>query len=177
MNKKKYWIAILKLISMLGVFLGHYFGLIKYSDSNVVINSNIGRFIKYFNVLFNENFYMLIFCFISGYLAYNYIDRITSLIILIKKVILRYLRFLLPLILCSFYIYIIYNCFGINTNVLRNTFENNWINGNYEKDLAILLVSCFKTIIISNYTIASPLWMLAYIYRTNVLIYIYIYSE
>lgn len=171
-DNRKNWIILLKSISMLGVFLGHYFGLIKYSNSIEIINSNIGVFVKYFNVLFNEKFYMLAFCFISGYLSYNYSDRIISFTILIKKVILRYIRLLLPLILCSIFIYMIYNVFGINSDILHNIFDNYWICGNYEQNLEILFVSCFKTIITSDSTIASPLWMLSYIYRTNIYIYI-----
>ena len=176
-NNKKYWIDFLKLISMFGVFFGHYFGLIKYSTSNEILNSRIGIFVKYFNILFNENYYMLIFCFVSGYLAYNNINKITDFNSLCNKVLSRYLRFLFPLILCSFYIYILYLLFGNNSFYLSIVFKNEWIIYNNSYKLVDLILSCFKTILISDTTIASPLWMLSNIYRTNILIYVFLYLK
>ena len=174
-KNKKYWISLLKFISIFGVFLGHYFGLIKYSNSIDILNSRVEKFIKYFNVLFNESFYMLIFCFISGYLVYNYIDRINSIITLIKTILLRYLRLLFPLLLCTVFIYSTYSFFGINSSILSNIFKNKWIEGNSDFGFVSLFISCFRTIIVSDSTLASPLWMLSYIYRTNLLIYTYVY--
>ena len=176
-KRKTYWISLLKFISMLGIFSGHYFGIVKYSSSDVVLKSEVFFVIKYFNLFFNENLFMLFFCFISGYLAYNNSDRIITIMSLVKKVVIRYFRFWIPIALCTIYIYLINLFFGSNILVLSSVFKNNWITPNENYSPFVLFISSFKTIIISDSTIASPLWMLAYIYRTNILLYVYIYIK
>lgn len=96
----KYWIDCLKLAACFLVFWGHFSEVFIYKNDCFANYEGFVRLIM--KSVLNGNFWVAVFCIISGYCISS--KRINTFTDLIRYYIKRYLRFVLPLFLTLFFV-------------------------------------------------------------------------
>lgn len=166
-NDRISWIDYLKIIACLMVFVGHYYNAF-YSFCNTIPNLN-----KYVVMVFDKfpapymdgNFWVCVFCILSGYLSAK--KTISSLKQLFCECILRYFRFLIPLLFINVSIYIVDLVFGFKSIELSLLYNNNWLGSFF---LNITLMGVLKNSITLGSQLNGPLWMIRPLFFGNILI-------
>lgn len=102
-TKRIIWIDEVKFIACLAVFGGHYCNVFSFSilQSNSIFNYPIA---KLFCVFIMGNWWVYVFCIISGALATN--KTIKSFGQLIGALFNRYLRFVLPVLIANMIVFL-----------------------------------------------------------------------
>lgn len=172
-KKRVYWIDGLKLIACICVFFSHYQGVffekcqIK-PEYHWLLQSFLA---SSFNLFKNGNLWMCMFCVISGYFAAK--KEIKDLKALGKAIIMRYLRFLLPLLVVNISALLIANTIGFPNQQYGEILTNTWVSGYY--NFKITLWIAVRASIKLSSELNSPLWMIYPLFIGTCLIYVYKY--
>ncbi len=122
------WIDYLKIIACLMVLIGHYYNAFySFCNYSPSLNSNIVFFFKNFpSPYLDGNFWVCVFCVLSGYLASR--KEIRSVKTMIREFVLRYFRFIIPLTIINVCIYFIYLIIGFKSTEFSIIYSNNWLS-------------------------------------------------
>ena len=111
------------------------------------------------------------FCILSGYLSAQ--KNINNYKLLIKEFVLRYFRFIIPLLFINIFVYFLDITFmgfkSLNFAVLYN---NNWLSTFFNN---ISLFKAIKNTITMGNQLNGPLWMIRPLFIGNLLIVLYNY--
>ena len=169
-------ITAMKGIACIGILLGHFIGLIKYS-SEITISIPILTYLKWSPIIFNENFWLQLFFVVSGYLlAISKVDNIKTLI---TKTINRFLRLGFPIFFSYIIIYSIGNLIGFHASETSIYFINGWYQNAYTSSYTIknVLLSPIYVLIKGSCTLNSPFWVLKEMFFASIFIYCYTYIK
>lgn len=169
MSKEKVlWIDGLKFIACLCVFWSHIFGTLEFTQLPVLPVPVLSTIFKYLSILLMGNFWVFIFCFISGYFAGN--KKINTFKELISAIINRYIRFVLPFAFSSLIIIALYYTVGFRAEELGSIYGNEWIAPFYAQPLTPLKI--LKYIFLMDDEINPFIWTIRQIYIGNILTYV-----
>lgn len=171
MKKKRIkWIDGLKLFACCFVFFSHFQGFF-YSSCNVDLG--YGNALKYFldspvNFLKNGNYWMCVFCIISGFFACK--KKVESAKTLVSTLFSRYMRFVIPLFFANVMAYIISRTIGFQTQKYGEIFQNEWIKEYYDFKITLWIV--VRASLKMTCELNSPLWMLKPLFIGTCAIYV-----
>ena len=166
-NKRIIWIDYFKIFACIMVFVGHYYNAF-YSFCNILPNLNhyvVVFFEKFPAPFLDGNFWVCVFCILSGYLSSK--KNISSMKQLSLECILRYFRFLIPLLFVNISVYLVNIVFGFKSTELSLLYNNNWL-GSFFKN--ITLIGALKNTITLGSQLNGPLWMIRPLFLGNILI-------
>lgn len=118
----KYWIDYLKFIACLCVFGGHFFEVFIYKNEALADYENIVRCLM--KSFLNGNFWVAVFCIISGYCIGT--KRIMRFSELIKYYAKRYIRFVLPLMVALIFIVLLNKVISYRTAECASMLQGLW---------------------------------------------------
>jgi peptidoglycan/LPS O-acetylase OafA/YrhL len=171
MKKKRIkWIDGLKLFACCFVFFSHFQGFF-YSSCNVDLGYS--KVLKLFldspvNFLKNGNYWMCVFCIISGFFACK--KKVESAKNLVYSLFSRYIRFVIPLFLANIMAYIISGTIGFYTQKYGEIFQNDWIKQYYDFKITFWIV--IRATLKMTSELDSPLWMLKPLFLGTCVIYV-----
>lgn len=161
------------------VFVGHYLGIYKYSQSFCpsihiidVVNGSV------FSFLIDEGFWVHLFFVISGYIAAK--QNISDISKLWSNVIKRFFRLAIPVFFSCLIIFLIYISIGFHNQDTSCLFVCTWYQQLfYNTDISIIdvLLSPYKVIILGDNTINGPYWVLPMMFISSSIIYLINYSS
>ena len=175
---KKYdtYISSLKGLACIFVMMGHFLGMLKYSTSLVSVR-NVFNFFETIHIgfIFNESFWLYLFFLISGFLCAR--TTINNFLSLVEKIIFRFLRLAIPILLCNTVIFLIYNVVGFHNAETSSIFYNIWFQGAYQEELSLLMLikSPIDVLILSKCYFNSTYWVLRSMFISSILIYLLSY--
>ena len=161
-KERKLYLDGLKGIACLFIMIGHFSGIYKYATDVTSIECGFLRSFTLFPISFltAESFWLYLFFAISGYLVAS--SDVVKLKDVLRKSIVRILRFLIPVIGAVIIAFVIGKTVGFHNQGLKTLLENSWFFTSYQsgftfKDLimgyvivCILLVGC---ILLKKYVI------------------------
>lgn len=169
-TKRLYWIDGIKLFACFFVFFSHFQGFffesckidMGYSKVMDVFLSNPCNFLK------NGNFWMCLFCVVSGYFASS--KKIENIKDLLSTIFKRYFRFFIPLLAANFFAFIVANTIGFYTQKYGVIFKNDWLMEYYNFKVTLWIVVRASIKLTSE--LNSPLWMLRPLFFGTCAIYV-----
>ena len=171
-GKRERWLDNLKLIACVAVFWGHFYSSFYGQLQNPSFLSrldNVFIFVtqKVLNILFNGGWWVFVFCIISGCLAWQ--KEIESFSELIKTLIHRYIRFVIPVFFANAFVFFIGRTIGFHAFEVGSVINNQWLAANYSNapQAGHVLLSA---LLLTNEFI-GPLWVLKYIFIGTCVIY------
>lgn len=167
MGKKIGWIDYLKFLACILVLIGHYY-LAFYNLCMVrpkLSNISISFFENFPRPFFDGNFWVCTFCVLSGMLTSN--KKIESGKNLLKECILRYFRFVIPLFISNFVIFILYVTIGFSNHNFAEIYNNGWLNSYF---CEVSFIKVIKNSIVLGSELNGPLWMLRPLFFGNIVI-------
>lgn len=125
------------------------------------------------SILVDSNLALYGFCMISGYLASG--KRINSFKDLIKQLLLRYIRFVIPFFFINSAAFLIFYTIGFPTRISSLLLHNSWVGTFYDHDYHIS--ELVQSSLCMGGDLNGPLWMMKYIFGGTCLIFIYNYIK
>lgn len=174
-KKRIQWLDGLKWIACLMVFFSHFYGFF-YGKCDVKpkVHSILAAFLdSSYNILINGNFWMCMFCVISGYFAYK--KEIKSLRELLVAIVNRYLRFFLPFLCVNFLALLLARTIGFQNGVYSTILPNAWV-GEYYNFTATPWIAFRASIKLSS-ELDCPLWMIYPLFLGTCFIYVCKYVQ
>ncbi|MBQ5560807.1 MAG: acyltransferase [Lachnospiraceae bacterium] len=172
MEKKRIkWIDGLKLFACLCVFFSHLNGFL-YSMCDVKPQtSKLFAVImgSSYNFFVNGNFWVCVFCVISGYFASK--KRINSIKQLVVALINRYLRFFMPFLGINIIAVLVANSVHFDNVKYSTVLNNKWI-GEYYNFKATIWIAIRASIKLTS-ELDCPLWMIKELFIGTCIIYIF----
>lgn len=106
-RKREQWLDNVKLIACIAVFCGHFYSAFYGQLSEPVSVTELDSFIGYTvshiaHICFSGDWWVFVFCIISGQLAWK--KKIESFQALLKALIRRYIRFVLPVLAANIFV-------------------------------------------------------------------------
>lgn len=167
------WLDSLKLLSALGIFLGHYLcAFYNLCEIKPDLNEMIVTILRGpLGFLTNGSYCIYIFCILSGYFAKR--KKVHNLREVWTAITSRYLRFAFSLLFANLFIYLIFCCNGFYTVEVGTELSNSWLAKYYSFNIDMALV--IKGAFLFSPKLNGPLWTLKYIFIGTCMIYIYNY--
>ena len=174
-NKRIQWLDGIKWLACFMVFFSHFYG---YFYGKCDVKPNVHGVLAAFlgtgyNIFINGNFWMCMFCVISGYFAYK--KEIKSLRELLVALVNRYLRFFLPFLCVNFLALLIDRTIGFQNGVYGVLLPNTWV-GEYYNFTATPWIALRASIKLSA-ELDCPLWMIYPLFVGTCLIYVCKYLQ
>ena len=174
-KKRIEWLDGLKWIACFMVFFSHFYGFF-YGKCDVKpeVHSALAAFLdSSYNIFINGNFWMCMFCVISGYFAYK--KEIKSLRELFVAIVNRYLRFFLPFFCVNFLALLLARTIGFQNGVYSTILPNAWV-GQYYNFTATPWIALRASIKLSS-ELDCPLWMIYPLFVGTCFIYVCKYLQ
>lgn len=151
------------------VLIGHFYDAFYGFDAlSPDLNGITVSFFEYFPKPFLDGkFWVCVFCVISGVLASRKV--VCSYKELFKEIILRYLRFLIPLFAANSIVYLLHVTVGFYNHQIGELYANSWLSGCL---FNITFKAVIKNSILFGAELISPLWMLRPLFIGNITILI-----
>ncbi len=169
--KRENYLDTIKLVACIGIYLGHYIGAFyNFCEPKPDLSIYIIKAINSFpiNILYSSEFLLTQFYIISGLLAGR--KNIQNKNELLKQIIRRYLRFVLPIGMVNLFVFIMLKEGVFCTEVAGQALHNMWISSYYSSD--VKLTECIVwTLALSPY-LNGPLWVVKYIFIGNLIVYL-----
>ena len=174
-KKRIEWLDGIKWLACLMVFFSHFYGFF-YGKCDVKpeVHSALATFLGTgYNIFINGNFWMCMFCVISGYFAYK--KEIKSLKELIVAFVKRYLRFFLPFLCVNSLALLISRTIGFQNGVYSAMLPNSWVGEYYNFTVTpwIVLRASLKL----SSELDCPLWMIYPLFIGTCFIYVCKYLQ
>lgn len=174
----KTYISSLKGFACFFVMIGHYAGLVKYSQ-DLSESFSVFVFLEKFRLdfLYDESFWLQLFFVASGYLlAMSSIRNIRGFMV---KSLTRFLRLALPILIANCIIIGIYFLIGFKNSETNILFQNEWFQNAYSTDLDffLLLKSPIDTLLLSKCYFNSTYWVLRDMFLASMVIYAFLYVK
>lgn len=161
------WIDYIKFLACVMVMIGHFYGAF-YSGCTIkpTLNNITVSIFKYFpRPLLIGNFWVYVFCILSGVLASN--KKTDKWNVLLKEIIIRYFRFFIPLLIINSSVYIMFSLNGFANHQFASLYGNQWLDGYFN---SASLISVLKNTVFFGSELNSPLWMLDLLFIGNIVI-------
>lgn len=171
LKERVIWIDGLKFIACFIVFLGHY-----YSAFGFLINTNslfIQSVYKIFHAFIFGNWWVYVFCIISGWLATK--RHITYFKDLIYALTNRYVRFVLPIFVANLLVYAIWVMDGFSNYAMGTAYDCEFLMEPYQNQYS--LSDVFVSSLLLDNRFIGPLWVLRDILIGNCLTYTFIFLK
>lgn len=171
MEKKRMdWIDGLKLIACVCVFFSHYQGFFFGAcRADMGYGSVFKRIMgSSYNIFSNGNFWLCMFCLISGYFACK--KRVGTIKDLIAAIFNRYLRFFIPVLATNLVAFLFAYSLGFDTQKYSVIFDNPWVGEYYDFKVTLWIV--VRASIKLTCELNSPLWMLRPLFFGTCFIYV-----
>lgn len=171
MEKKRMdWIDGLKLVACVCVFFSHYQGFFFGAcRADLGYGSVFKRIMgSSYNIFTNGNFWMCMFCVISGYFACK--KRVETIKDLIAAIFNRYFRFFIPVLGANLVAFLFAHLLGFDTQKYSMIFDNSWIGEYYDFKVTLWIV--VRASIKLTCELNSPLWMLRPLFFGTCFIYV-----
>lgn len=178
MKKQIQWIDSLKLIAAFAVFWGHFFMTFlgsrpDYDAIQGATRKIILIWVHIFNLFKAGDYWVFVFCLIAGYFAAR--KKIATFKDLIKAIIHRYFRFVIPILFTNIFAWIIWNTFGYQTQIWKELVGSTWVGEAYAVKLGI--VDVFKSAFLLTHQFSGPFWVIRPIFYGSVIVYVYSYIK
>lgn len=175
-RKRKVWLDNIKLIACLAVFWGHFYNSFYGQLQDQSFLTSADKFLIFlslhvFNFMFNGSWWVLVFCIISGWLAWK--KEIDSIYKLAKTLLHRYLRFVIPVLAANIFVIIISKTIGFHSAEVGKALNNVWLASNYEN--APQAAHVLKSALLMSNEFVGPLWVLPYIFIGTCALYCWKY--
>lgn len=174
-KKRIEWLDGLKWIACFMVFFSHFYGFF-YGKCDVKpeVHPALAAFLgSSYNIFINGNFWMCMFCVISGYFAYK--KEIKSFKELLVALVNRYLRFFLPFLCVNFLALFIARTIGFQNEIYSAILPNAWI-GEYYNFTATPWIALRASIKLSA-ELDCPLWMIYPLFVGTCFLYVCKYLQ
>lgn len=174
-KKRIEWLDGLKWIACFMVFFSHFYGFF-YGKCDVKprLHSALAAFLdSSYNIFINGNFWMCMFCVISGYFAYK--KEIKSFGELLIALVNRYLRFFLPFLCVNFLALLLARTIGFQNGVYSTILPNAWV-GEYYNFTATPWIALRASIKLSA-ELDCPLWMIYPLFVGTCFLYVCKYLQ
>lgn len=178
MKKDTKWINGLKGFACLMIMLGHFLEIYLLSPNfphpfpllSRVSGSRVG-------FLLDEGFWLFLFFFVSGYLVAR--SNIRDFFQLVKKSVLRFLRFAIPILFSMAVAFFLTRIFGFHNAKTITLFENNWFQKFYADGLPLsaVILSPIRVLLLGDAGVNAPYWVLRDMLLASVVIYALSYSR
>ena len=122
-------ITVLKGIACVELMIGHFMGIIKYTDEKI-FNNPFCVFLEKDFILFNEFLWLPLFFIASGFLLAH--SNVKTLRDLMEKSIFRFIRLGLPVLFSSLIVWLIYITIGFKNGETAMLFANDWYQSAYQ---------------------------------------------
>lgn len=174
-SKRLFYLDSLKYIFCLIIFWTHFTGVFwTMCELKPELRPELQLlFLPPLSILVDSNLALYGFCMISGYLASG--KRITSFRNLIKQLLGRYIRFVIPFFFINSAAFLIYYTIGFPTLQSSLLLHNSWVGTFYTHDYQI--TELVKASLLMGGDFNGPLWMMKYIFGGTCLIFIYNYLK
>lgn len=172
-KKKIIWMDSLKLLACIGVFWSHFVRvyILRSEVGLQEIGSGIMIFVKLASGFLNGNFWVCVFCIISGYLAYQ--KKIGSIKELFVSIGVRYLRFVFPFLAMALFIWGIFVFAGFPTAEYEEILKSAALADSYKT--AVSMKEICQSIFLFSPVLNAPMWMMQPLFLGNCIIYLYNY--
>lgn len=167
-KEKVWWLDGLKLLACIFVFWCHLPGFIKIQSLSAQPILGLEPFFNFFPFLLNGNFWVFVFCIISGIFAGK--KRIESLKELFCAVVNRYVRFILPFLFSALIIVALSLTIGFRSNEMGELYGNEWIAPFYAEP--ITAGNLLKYIFLMDDELNPFIWTIRTIFIGNVFTYL-----
>lgn len=170
-KQKILWIDGLKFIACMGVFWSHFLKVyVLGSEVGITeINHIVRSFFNIINVLVNGNFWVCVFCILSGYLACQ--KSANTFKELMIDLFIRYLRFVVPFAVMAIVVWLISISIKFPTSLYSELLKNPSLLEHYTNKINVIDIC--KCIFLFNPVLNSTMWMIQPLFLTNCIIYIY----
>ena len=172
-SNRQVYLDSLKGLAALGVFFGHFYCIFyALCDYKPGLSDKITRLLDApspISAWIDGQFMTCIFCVISGYLV-NLKSAKTGKE-LGKKVLLRYFRFMLPLIGSNLIVFVLDFWKGFHTQEFGYLMRNSWLTCFYREPVSFR--SALKETLTLGYATNGPLWMLRPLFTGSCMIMLY----
>lgn len=171
-RERIYWIDYIKIIACLMVLVGHFWD----TFYRFCLNSpnlspiSINIFTYFPKPFLDGNFWVCVFCILSGYLTAK--KKILSFKQLIKEFFMRYVRFFIPLLLANIFVYLIFILVGYSNLEFSHIYGNDWLATFYKSFSIPMLI---KNSLFLGSQLNGPLWMIRPLFIGNLLIMVFNY--
>lgn len=164
------WLDVVKFIACLGVMSSHflYTFLTGSIYGKMAASSMVQTLVSLFSVPLNGNFWVFVFCILSGFLLRR--KKINGAYELLKNIFIRYLRFAKPFAVTAVVIFLLDISFGFVTQEMSVVLENKWLQEFYTHDISLYDYICFVLAFDSG--INGPVWMIKALFLGNCLVYV-----
>lgn len=181
-SKRIYWIDGLRGFACMMIFFHHFtvgFFPASYCGENAISHMNNGIDIILsqcpLSVLFNGNFWVCVFCLLSGLVQSYKIFGSDSISKISEDMVKRYLRLSLPVFVISIIVFLMMNSNMFYNTRINDVVGSSWLANYYlsKASLSSLLLSSFVSVWISgDNTFSTAFWMLQYIFIGSYITYI-----
>ena len=172
-KERKLYLDGLKGIACLFIMIGHFSGIYKYATDVTSIECGFLRSFTLFPISFltAESFWLYLFFAISGYLVAS--SDVVKLKDVLRKSIVRILRFLIPVIGAVIIAFVIGKTVGFHNQGLKTLLENSWFFTSYQSGFTFkdLIMEPVRVFIIGSSAFDSPLWVIRDMVLASILIY------
>ncbi len=171
-KKREAWIDNLKFIACIAVFWGHFYSAFygQLLDTSFLAKADsVCIFIikHVLNILFNGDWWVYVFCIISGWLAWK--KDVKTVKELTKAIAHRYIRFVVPVFAANILVIIIDRTIGFYSADVGVAINNNWLASNYCNRPSIAHVFTSALCLSNEYI--GPIWVLKYIFWGTCVVY------
>ena len=165
-----YWMDSVKLVACISVFSGHFYNTF---SRQCAVNTGFSWKLSYImnNVLslfFFGTFWVSVFCIISGFFAWK--KKVKDLSSLIRAIVARYLRLVLPLLGINLFVLLISKTVGMHSQEFAQHYQNEWLTPFYTKELN-LKIAVRSAFLMTN-ECNGPYWMLRSLFKGTCGIYV-----
>lgn len=163
------WIDTIKLIACLCVFWSHYVQAFwSCCEAGIEqISPLIQNILTLFGGVLNGDFWVYLFCLISGYFVGK--KRISSFKSLVSNFIVRYLRFAIPFLLSGILAWLLSITIGMHTQDSNSFLGESWLQLFYTERITFL--DAIKCGLLFDKKCNASIWMMKELFISNLTIY------
>ena len=169
-RKRIEWLDAIKLIACVSVFNGHFFNtFVRQCGVSTGFSWKLTWIMRNaLSIFFYGTFWISAFCMISGYFAWK--KEIRDVRSLVRAVLARYLRFVIPILGINLCVWAVDRLFGMQAVPFAQKYENTWLSVFYVQPVTL------KTAVVSAFAMTQecngPYWMLRSLFAGTCLIYV-----
>lgn len=167
------WLDIVKFIACMGVMGSHflYTFLTGSIYGKMAVSSMTQTVVSLFSVPLNGNFWVFVFCILSGFLLRR--KKINDVYGLLQNIFIRYLRFAKPFAVTAAVIFLLDISLGFVTQEMSVVLENKWLKEFYIHNIS--LCDYISFVLAFDSCINGPVWMIKALFLGNCLVYVFNY--
>ncbi|MCM1143589.1 MAG: acyltransferase family protein [Lachnoclostridium sp.] len=164
----------LKLLACIGVFWSHFARvyILRSEVGALEINGGVTAFINLASAFLNGDFWVCVFCIVSGYLACR--KKIENIKELLISLWIRYLRFVFPFVAMALFVCFLSVTAGFPTAEYEEILQCGALANSYKT--AISVKTLLQSVFLFHSVLNAPMWMMQPLFLGNCFLYCYQYA-